>query len=161
MPRSSAAEGSGFTSSTPIPGRCTGIEPRWCIPVPSSFSIPLVDQAGESVQIPVQLRAFVLAVFIALFPLLPLSQVLELGVPLPLRMLLLALGLGGFSATTLVWARGTARPVLTALVPQLGALLMAWMLVRSAIIGARLGGIEWRGQLYKASDINAGRRVFL
>jgi hypothetical protein len=106
-------------------------------------------------------RAFVLAVFIALFPLLPLSQVLELGVPLPLRMLLLALGLGGFSATTLVWARGTARPVLTALVPQLGALLMAWMLVRSAIIGARLGGIEWRGQLYKASDINAGRRVFL
>jgi hypothetical protein len=43
--------------------------------------------------------------------------------------------------------------------PRLGNLLIAWMLLRSTVIGARIGGIEWRGVRYPSAALSAGRRV--
>jgi hypothetical protein len=105
-------------------------------------------------------RSFAMAAFLAGFPLLPFTQLAPTDAPLSWRLGLLLVGAVGMMIAVALWASGTARPLLTALVPQLGTLLMAWMLVRSAVIGARLGGIEWRGKLYRSAELNAGRRVF-
>ncbi len=105
-------------------------------------------------------RCLALALFLALFPLLPLSQLPDAGVAPGVRLALLAVGMGGMSLAGLLWAHATRRPLPTAAIPWLGNLLMAWMLVRSAVIGARIGGIEWRGRVYDAQTLHAGRRVF-
>jgi hypothetical protein len=106
------------------------------------------------------LRSFALAGVLAGVPLLPLTQLVDVGAPLAGRLTLFAIGTLGMMVATWRWAAGTSRPALSALVPQLGTTLMAWMLVRSAIIGARLGGIVWRGRHYSTAELNAGRRVF-
>ena len=105
-------------------------------------------------------RSLALAGGVLLLSLLPLTQLVDLGAPLPARVALGGAGALGLVAATGLWARQTGRPMLTAAVPWLGHGLIAWMLVRSAIIGARVGGIEWRGQRYTAAEINAGRRVW-
>jgi len=105
-------------------------------------------------------RSLALAVVLLGVPLLPFTQLLDLGVPFGVRMTLLVVGAAGMAAACLQWAHSTRRPLVTAAIPWLGNALMAWMLVRSAIIGARIGGIEWRGVRYSSATLNAGRRVF-
>lgn len=80
------------------------------------------------------------------------------GFPVWLRALAaaaLVVGVGG----AVVMARFTRRPLLPALAVPLGTVLFAWTLLRAAWLGARRGGIRWRGTFYPAAALRRGRRV--
>lgn len=73
-------------------------------------------------------------------------------------------GLPGAAAligAAVVMSRRLGRPRLPALFVHVGALLTAGIILRAAWVGARIGGVEWRGTRYPSAAINAGRRVFL
>lgn len=54
------------------------------------------------------------------------------------------------------WAR---RPIAPALAVPLGSTLMAYILLRSGIVGALRGGIHWRGTFYPSALLRRGARV--
>ncbi len=55
-----------------------------------------------------------------------------------------------------VWAR---RPLGPAVVVPLGMVLMVYLLLRSTVVGRRLGGITWRGKLYPTALLKAAQKV--
>jgi hypothetical protein len=60
----------------------------------------------------------------------------------------------------LIIAGGAARqfrtPLLFAVTYPLGALLFAWMLLRSMVVTLWRGGIEWRGTFYPLEELKRG-----
>jgi hypothetical protein len=58
-----------------------------------------------------------------------------------------------------VGARHTGRSVRSLLSLPIGQAIIAWAVLRSAIIGVRNGGIEWRGTHYPLAELRANRRV--
>jgi hypothetical protein len=49
------------------------------------------------------------------------------------------------------------RKLLPSLAWPLGTLLMAWFLLRAGYVGAKRGGIVWRGRFYPTALLRAGR----
>lgn len=70
-------------------------------------------------------------------------------------------GIGASVLNGLIVAWWTDRPIVTALLPWLGLLATAFIVIRSAIIGVRNGGIIWRGVLYRTEDLRDVQRVKL
>jgi len=56
-------------------------------------------------------------------------------------------------------SRRAHRPVLPALAVPLGGAMMAFIILRAGIVGARRGGINWRGTFYPSDSLNRGARV--
>ncbi|MFT7462140.1 MAG: cellulose synthase/poly-beta-1,6-N-acetylglucosamine synthase-like glycosyltransferase [Pseudohongiellaceae bacterium] len=56
------------------------------------------------------------------------------------------------------WAR---RPLAPALAVPLGSAIMAFILLRSGIVGAARGGVRWRGTFYPSELLRRGSRVKL
>jgi len=83
-----------------------------------------------------------------------------LAAPVTAQAVLLAPALGttAMVATSLLHAHWAARPLAPALIAPLGALLLAFIVLRSALVGARLGGIQWRGVLYDADLLRDAQR---
>lgn len=90
---------------------------------------------------------------IGLFPLvalLPSSSTLIAALPsIPLAL---------FLATSVLHARWAARPLLPSFLAPLGALIIAFTILRAAVVGARLGGITWRGVLYRSEELRDVQR---
>lgn len=56
-------------------------------------------------------------------------------------------------------ARWLRQPVWPALAPMVGLLLLAYGMVRAALLAALRGGVLWRGTLYSVREVRAGARV--
>ena len=69
--------------------------------------------------------------------------------------------LGAAWATQTLTARWMGRSVGPALLGPVGIALMAWMMVRAAVLVALRGGVEWRGTLYPLEALRAGSRLRL
>jgi glycosyltransferase involved in cell wall biosynthesis len=68
--------------------------------------------------------------------------------------------LGAHLAATAILARVRALPLGCGLLSvPLGELVMAWIVARATVLGARRGGATWRGTLYPTALLRAGRRV--
>jgi len=89
--------------------------------------------------------------------LFPLAALLPVQGSWPRAMLGTAMGLQVLSG--LVAGRWAARPVLPSLFPGVGLVLLAWMMVRAAVVGRRIGGIRWRGVLYPTALLKNRQRV--
>ncbi len=76
----------------------------------------------------------------------------------PMLLLLPALCTLCLVGTSLGEALWSGRPALPALFAPLGMLLLAFMVMRAAIIGRRLGGIEWRGVVYPTASLRGVQR---
>lgn len=83
--------------------------------------------------------AFVALLWLGLFPLTLLAPVSN-----PALWLLPALGLG--------------RRLLPALFAPIGLVVLAFVVLRAGVIGARLGGITWRGGLYRSDTLRDAQR---
>lgn len=70
-------------------------------------------------------------------------------------------GIGASLLDGVLVGRWTDRPMLSAVLPWFGLILTAGIVVRSAIVGARQGGIVWRGTLYRSDDLRDAQRVRL
>jgi len=101
-------------------------------------------------------RSLVQAVAFAVLGLWPL---LALLVPTPAVLGLVGLGLLLLVGNTWLASVGFGRSGWAALGAPLGFLLIALIVVRSALIGRRIGGIEWRGERYAAADLKARQHV--
>lgn len=82
--------------------------------------------------------------------LLPLTHPIAIALPLAVPILIV-----GASIVEAVWS---GRRVAPALMAPLGFPLVAYMVLRAAIIGHRLGGITWRGVTYPASQLRDVQR---
>ncbi len=69
--------------------------------------------------------------------------------------------LGVALATQALLARATRRSIVPALLFPFGMLSMVLMMLRSGWLVWRRGGVEWRGTLYKVSELRAGARIEL
>ncbi len=90
---------------------------------------------------------------------LPLSL---LAVTLPVHPTLRLIPLGGalcMTLATVLAARATGRSLLPALCWPIGFFGTAWMLLRSGVVGHRIGGIQWRGVVYPSAVLKAHQRV--
>jgi len=103
------------------------------------------------------LRAVALSAVLCIVALTPLLAFVP-GVPLPAR-ILAVVGAALHSGASVHFNRWVHRPVGSALLPQVGLLLCAAQLLRAAWIGRRIGGIEWRGRLYRADELEPMQRV--
>ena len=103
------------------------------------------------------LRAAVLAAFLVGSSLFPLVLCAAPGRPLVWALV----GAGWLSllGTSLTFARWARRAWLPCLLIQVGLVLVAYLMVRSTILGMRMGGITWRGQLYPTTLLAAAQRV--
>lgn len=81
---------------------------------------------------------------------------LALGAPW-LRVLAAAALLAGAWAAV-ASARWAGRPALPSLVFPLGSVLLAWVFLRSGVLGALRGGIDWRGTFHASSELRAFTR---
>jgi hypothetical protein len=61
-------------------------------------------------------------------------------------------------ASVALYARAMGRPQFPSLLAPVGILLIAYMVVRSAIIGTRIGGISWRGTVYPSEMLRRSQR---
>jgi hypothetical protein len=91
------------------------------------------------------------------FGLVPLAALLPVTLPW-LRALLVAT-LGVQLLATLVAGRWAARPTVPSLLPWVGMVLGALVMLRAAFVGWQRGGIEWRGVLYPTSLLGERQRV--
>jgi cellulose synthase/poly-beta-1,6-N-acetylglucosamine synthase-like glycosyltransferase len=96
------------------------------------------------------LRLMLIALAVAC---LDLSPWLALLLPLGLPWLTV---LGGVMAAASIAScalgdRWAGRPVRAALLQPVGAALMAWIMLRAAVVGWRHGGVVWRGTLYPSA----------
>lgn len=92
---------------------------------------------------------------LGLWPLLALLR------PTPAVLGVTALGMGLFVANAWIAATWAGRPRWPSLAAPLGSLLSAFMIVRAGWLGHRIGGIEWRGQIYPTALLRAAQRVRL
>lgn len=65
------------------------------------------------------------------------------------------------AAATWLAARWARLPLRLAWLPQVGLLAYALMMARSAWVGWRVGGVQWRGQLYRSEDLAPRQRIRL
>jgi hypothetical protein len=56
-------------------------------------------------------------------------------------------------------SRWTSRPMLPGLAVPLGGALIAYIMLRAGILGARRGGVNWRGTFYSSDVLRRGARV--
>lgn len=92
--------------------------------------------------------------FLALGPLLALHP----ATPWPFRALALV-GQLCFMATAATYNGWTGRKLFTGFFPNVAMVLTSFMCVRAGILGARMGGIRWRGQLYETKLLAGAQRV--
>jgi len=90
---------------------------------------------------------------LGLFPMLALVPTTS-----PLLTALPTLPLALLIATAVLHARWAARPVLPSFFAPVGALLLAYTVLRAAVIGARIGGITWRGVFYRSAELREVQR---
>lgn len=103
---------------------------------------------ARSVAMAVGCIVFALAPWLALLP----------QTPLPLVWLTAASQVS-LVVGTLLFSRWTGRdPLYPALFPNVALLLLAFMSVRAAILGRRMGGIMWRGVRYEAALLESQQR---
>lgn len=69
-----------------------------------------------------------------------------------------AIILATFAAVQLAIARSGRRPILPALVPALGPVMLLVFIIRSAILVHARGGITWRGTFYSLANLREGQR---
>lgn len=98
--------------------------------------------------------AFLLALGLA--PLLALAPSAS-----PLARSLAGLGLAELVLAAGLFNRWVGRPVVEALLAPLGLLFTAFMVLRAVGIGARIGGVEWRGVRYDSALLLPMQRVKL
>ena len=73
-----------------------------------------------------------------------------------------ALGVGALSVLTSVMvARWLRNPLGPALFSGVGTALLAGVMVRSAVLAWRRGGVVWRDTFYKTAAVRAGKRLLL
>ena len=72
-----------------------------------------------------------------------------------------AMILATFAAVQLALARSGRRPILPALVPVLGPVMLLVFVLRSAILVHARGGISWRGTFYSLASLREGQRFEL
>jgi hypothetical protein len=101
-------------------------------------------------------RGVALAISTALVGLFPLVMCVDTSSPSIALAPLLPLAL--FLATAIVHAHWAARPVLPSFFVPLGALFIAFMVLRAAILGAQMGGIAWRGTVYRSETLRDVQR---
>ena len=92
--------------------------------------------------------------YLALGPMLALRP----ATPLPFRVI----GLVGqlcFMGCAATYAGWTGRKLFAGFFPNAAMLLIAFMCVRAAILGRRMGGIRWRGHLYETKLLASAQRV--
>jgi hypothetical protein len=85
-----------------------------------------------------------------------------LGALLPVGLALRSIALVGvaaLTAATVLAAGATGRARSVAFLWPLGFLGIAWMALRSGVIGHRIGGIAWRGVVYPSALLAAHQRV--
>lgn len=70
-----------------------------------------------------------------------------------------AAAFGGLLVSAFGAAVWTRRPWLPALLIPLSAVLIAWIILRSAWVGLRTGGVTWRGTFYPAERLRGAMRV--
>lgn len=63
------------------------------------------------------------------------------------------------AACAVVASRRTGRPFWSLMAFPLAQMIIVWAMLRSSIIGARRGGIEWRGTRYPLNELRAQQRV--
>jgi glycosyltransferase involved in cell wall biosynthesis len=102
------------------------------------------------------LRGILLAALTAAVGLTPLLMLVPASSPLSTALPVVPTTL--FILTSALHARWAARPVFPSLFVFVGALLIAFAVLRSAIVGARLGGITWRGVLYPSEQLRDVQR---
>lgn len=94
--------------------------------------------------------------WLALFP-----TVAALAVSHPALLAPPLVGAGAMTAASIVHARWARRPLLPALLTPLGLVLLAAMTARAGIVGHRIGGIAWRGVVYRSEDLRDVQRFRL
>jgi len=108
-------------------------------------------------------RSLAISTFMLLMETAPWLAPLALLIGGPLRWL----GLGGLAVSFAYllagmnqarWARGRLTRCLAG---PLVAPILAWMVVRAALLGRRRGGLLWRGTLYRPADLAPHMRVRL
>lgn len=102
-------------------------------------------------------RSVAMAVGCVVFALAPWLALLP-QTPLPLVWLTAASQVS-LVVGTLLFSRWTGRdPLYPALFPNVALLVLAFMSVRAAILGRRMGGIMWRGVRYEAALLESQQR---
>ena len=102
------------------------------------------------------LRAVALSLFASWIALSALAALLPVSAPLRA---LCATGYVAMTVAVALAASVTGRPWRAALLWPLGFLGIAWLSLRSGLVGARLRGIEWRGVVYPSALLAAAQRV--
>ena len=88
----------------------------------------------------------------------PLAAFFPVGVP---RLWTVgAVALLAHALSAIIGSRATMVPLATAVCSlPFGDLMMAYIIVRATVLGARRGGLTWRGTVYPSGLLRAGRRV--
>ena len=102
------------------------------------------------------LRAIALSLFASWIALSAVAALLPGSAPLRV---LCATGYVAMTVAVALAASVTGRPWRAALLWPLGFLGIAWLSLRSGLVGARLRGIEWRGVVYPSALLAAAQRV--
>lgn len=84
--------------------------------------------------------------------------VLVPGAPASARVIA-GIGLASLTGASLLFNRWVRRPLGPTLLPSVGLLLCVFMLLRATVIGRRIGGIAWRGRLYRTEELRDEQRV--
>ncbi|MHB8896435.1 MAG: hypothetical protein ACYC99_14820, partial [Candidatus Geothermincolia bacterium] len=79
--------------------------------------------------------------------------------PLRLRFVGLLWAAAATGLCVLTNKRLNSPPGFPALAYPLGAGVMAWLMVRSAFVGRRRGGLAWRGTFYPTELLKEGKRI--
>ncbi len=102
-------------------------------------------------------RAVGLSVLLLWMALAPWAVLLP-GAPVPARVIA-GVGLLALTGASVLFNRWVRRPLGATLVPSVGLLLCVFMLLRATVIGRRIGGIAWRGRLYRTEELRDEQRV--